>query len=111
MEGMCHLLDIQLLTVGDGQSGIVSAPYNKHRAILQEVTSLQDTLKQEKGKLSYLEQLHTALVLTTGIVSDQQVVATGIPALVTATNSTISLIVSISNTNQYMYMHKAWFTI
>ena len=45
---MCHILDIQLLTVGDGVGGTVSVPYEKYRALFNEVTTLQTTLRQEK---------------------------------------------------------------
>lgn len=104
MEGTCHTLDLQLLHLTvDGPTTSIS--FEKCQAAVKEVNQLEVKLKHEKGKKIYLEQVLTALVLTTGINSQQPVINTGIPALLVGIANSISRIVSTWYINFKKYTH------
>ena len=100
---MCHTLDLQLLyhTV-DGPIA-TSITFEKCQAAVKEVNQLEVKLQHEKEKKIYLEQVLTALVLTTEINSQQAVINTGIPALLDSIINNISHIVSINLKSIHKY--------
>ena len=92
---MCHTLDLQLLYLTVDGPTTTSISFEKCQAAVEEVNQLEVKLRHEKEKI-YLEQVLTALVLTTEINNQQAAINTGIPALLADIANNISHIVSIN---------------
>lgn len=89
---MCHCLDLQLVTMATSETDL-TATFQAYRTLTSEVNALQHDMSHLIEKKAYVEQILTALALTT-INNQEELAITGIPEVLDKIKAKIRNLVS-----------------